>query len=358
MRLQKFTAASAAEAIAAIRNVLGPNAVVLNVRPLPSEGLSKLWRKAGIEVLACAHDPSPEPPPADSLSEIRQELARLREQLHRPTPSQTIDEPPTLSDGSSSSVAVDTRWNIARILQAHNVQPLPLKQIVDRLHTSYGELPPPTLVEELQCLRESLAHTRFATIPPSQAIPGVHVFVGPAGSGKSTALCQWATQTSLITGQPASIWKLDGQRANTCELTDVYGDILGIPVLRQPVKESPPDSDRVIFVDIPGIDWRDANSMNSLQDQLASLEPTEIHLVLNLAYDANLLLAQTRAFRPMAYNDIIVTHLDEEVRWAKILNLAFGTNCSVRFLGTGQNIPGDFLPASTDRVLSRVIHSH
>jgi flagellar biosynthesis GTPase FlhF len=45
MLVHTFIVESATEAVGLIRNKLGPDAVVLNVRKLPAEGVSKLWRK-------------------------------------------------------------------------------------------------------------------------------------------------------------------------------------------------------------------------------------------------------------------------------------------------------------------------
>jgi flagellar biosynthesis protein FlhF len=70
-----FIAASAEEAVAQIREKLGPDAVVLNVRPLPANGLARLWQKPMIEVLA--HRPEAPPtvtPVPDALAEFRQQL--------------------------------------------------------------------------------------------------------------------------------------------------------------------------------------------------------------------------------------------------------------------------------------------
>ena len=53
MNVIPFIADSAADAVAQIRERLGPQAVVLNVRRLPAAGLSRLWQKPRIEVLAC-----------------------------------------------------------------------------------------------------------------------------------------------------------------------------------------------------------------------------------------------------------------------------------------------------------------
>src|SRR5207244_3848589 len=71
-----------------IRAKLGPDAVVVNVRPLPADGLAKLWKSPRIEVLAYKPDASSssasgsvrEEAP-DPLRELKQELQAIREQL-------------------------------------------------------------------------------------------------------------------------------------------------------------------------------------------------------------------------------------------------------------------------------------
>src|SRR2546422_1167283 len=83
-----FIARSAADAVAQIRAKLGPDAVVVNVRPLPADGLAKLWKSPRIEVLAYKPDASSssasgsvrEEAP-DPLRELKQELQAIREQL-------------------------------------------------------------------------------------------------------------------------------------------------------------------------------------------------------------------------------------------------------------------------------------
>jgi flagellar biosynthesis GTPase FlhF len=76
-----------------------------------------------------------------------------------------------------------------------------------------------------------------------------------------------------------------------------------------------------------------------------------VHLVLNAAYEMPALLAQWRAFEPCGPEDLIFTHLDEETRRVKLWNFVFGTNCSLRFLGAGQKIPGEFRNASPEILL-------
>ena len=62
MRLIPFIAESAAAALEQIHQQLGPEAVVVSVRRLPANGISRLWHHTGnIEVMACAFDKEEEP---------------------------------------------------------------------------------------------------------------------------------------------------------------------------------------------------------------------------------------------------------------------------------------------------------
>jgi flagellar biosynthesis GTPase FlhF len=81
------------------------------------------------------------------------------------------------------------------------------------------------------------------------------------------------------------------------------------------------------------------------------LPAPQIHLVLNAAYEASGLLAQTAAFARWPVADLICTHLDEEARWGKLWNLVLGTKFALGFLSAGQNVPGDFQAASLERLL-------
>ena len=47
------------------------------------------------------------------------------------------------------------------------------------------------------------------------------------------------------------------------------------------------------------------------------------------------------------------SHLDEEGRWGKLWNLVLGTNYRVGWLSAGQNIPGTFMAATAQDILSR-----
>jgi flagellar biosynthesis GTPase FlhF len=104
------------------------------------------------------------------------------------------------------------------------------------------------------------------------------------------------------------------------------------------------------------VDWRSPAAIQDLKRTLDTIGPSHIHLALNAAYEVPLLLAQIRAFSMLPIEDLILSHLDEEPRWGKIWNIVLGTNYPVRYLSAAQNVPGDFYPATAERILARQFH--
>ena len=291
MQLEQFIADSAADAAAQIRTRLGPEAVVVNVRELPG----RLWKKSRIEVMA--HVPLQE----------------------RPDPAPTRGATTGVVDAPLVGAGLPT------FLTSLGFLPRYAEQVAEQV----GECSP---VEQLQRARSIL----FQLWPPRRAAiaTGPHIFLGAPGVGKTTALCKWLTQAVLLDGRSARVWQLDGR----AELLSVHGDILGVPVERSWTGE--PVAEELGFIDL------------SDPSDLSDLPAAQRHLVLNAAYETPVLLAQARAFAELPVADLIITHLDEVPCWGKLWNLVLDCRLPIRFLGAGQNIPGDFFAATAERLLA------
>ena len=316
MQLQQFIAESAVDAVAQIRSKLGTDAVVVNVRQLPR----RLWKGPRIEVLA--HKPQPEGNESADISQA--ELIGADEAL-----------PPHVEERGNG-------WHVWSLLQRLGFLPLYAELVVGELRMTYGATPPGSLAQELQLTRGVLQQMwpRCAG-----ATLGLHVLIGSPGVGKTTVLCKWLTQSVLLGGRTARVWRLDGRTANTAELLSVHGDILGVPLERSWTGES--IAEELAFVDLPGV-----TSVEDIKEPLEHLSNAQVHLVLNAAYETSLLLAQVRAFSTLPISDLIVTHLDEVSRWGKLWNLALGSGYPIRFLSAGQNIPGEFFDATAERLMA------
>ena len=197
-----------------------------------------------------------------------------------------------------------------------------------------------------------MSGSRFAD--PTSFDSGTHILIGPAGSGKTTCICKRLAQATLLQERSAHVYRLDTGTSNTAEQLSVYAEILGVGASRirpDPKTELPSTAD-LVLVDLPGFAANDPEAARGLAQVLAAFPDAQLHLVLNAAYDSSLLVSQARAYAPFGYRDIILTHLDEETRWGKIWNLAFGTNFLVGWLGAGQNIPGTLVSASGQKIIN------
>ena len=331
MNAVSFLARDAADAVEQIHSRLGADAVVLSVGQAPRRGLSRLWRRPQLEVLAGVPEPTPSPV------------------------VKSIEPTSVLEPADAGPSGLGGAWRSAGILHQLGLLPLYVDKVLDRVRSSYGETPPPSLLEEFSLVRSALTGFWRPAARSANGSPSIHVFIGPPGSGKTTALCKWLAKSVLAEGRSARAWRLDGRAANFAGLLDVYGEILGVPVEREWQANQRLAGFDLGFLDLPGLDAQDAHAVEQLRARLSTMASAQVHLVLNAAYDVSVLLTQARAFSALPVNDVIFTHFDEEKRPAKLWNVVVGTNFTVRFLSGGQNIPGDFFSASADLLIPRQI---
>ena len=383
MKIYTFIADSAPEAVAQIRAQLGPEAVVLNVRKIDANGIGKLWKKQQIEVLAhLPETPEPAPDPLHALTELRREIADLKQQF----PATQNREPiaiPTVEPQPSRVSYGD--WKVGNFLEQTGVLPRNVQRIVDEIEAEHGTKSPEELTKQFDLARAAILKLtrgaesqsggkphalQNAAAPRDSALEcarlgaafhsaclNTQIFIGSPGVGKTTALSKILAQRVLIENLPARVFRLDGVRANTAESLGVYSEILGVPVERCRADTTQLRPTEVCFVDLPGVNPIDTEAMKSLAAQIAAFPGAQVHLVLNAAYETSTLLCQLRAFSSLPISGLIFTHLDEEPRWGKLLNFCFGIKVPITYLSAGQNVPGDLVPASVEKILSRVIPS-
>lgn len=408
MKVVPFIAESAADAVAQIRAQLGPNAVVLHVRQLPSNGLSRMWQKPRIEVLACVPgetgqdaeaEPQPEalmpsaPVPAGKFLDAASPSA-----FENPGQAPLEDNPPlprrphfalqskyqpavaateaaapavaemeALAPGVAPSPVSDpiqptfepaphAVWRSAQTMENMGILPYCARKVVDQMQRRFGPIPPDSFSDEMHMLRATLRQlwpSPGAAGGESRGVSRAQYFIGAPGSGKTTCLCKMLAREVLINGRSARVWRLNGRSPNTAETLGVYCDILGVPLERTMSQEEADGGEDWLFFDLPGVDWLDNAAVEDLERQLKTLPQGDVHLVLNAAYDVTILLSQIRAFGAVPVRSLIFTHLDEENRWGKLWNFVLGTKHAVKYLSAGQNVPGDLFDASADRLLSK-----
>lgn len=323
MKFVAIVAENPNSALAQVHEQLGPEAVIVSVRKMRPEGISWFFpNRRKIEVTACV--------PQKSL-EIKREAPVENTKHHEE--NRIAREKPVFKTPNG-------RWRSITWLETNGLLPAFTNQLEEKVQKLYGEKPPQTMQAEWTAITDLII---CHWLPARQAMEGTgrpHVFIGPAGSGKTTALCKWMASATFCNENRIRAWRLDGENANSSELLSLHCELTGVPVERF-WNESDESAD-LQFVDLPGAEIHSESAMSALRDQLAALPQPHVHLVLNAAYESSILFEQYHAFEPFAPEDIIFTHLDEESRRVKLWNFVLGTKCPISFLGAGQKIPGDF----------------
>jgi len=282
MKLVPFIAENAEAALVQIHDQLGPDAVVVSVRKLPTHGISKLWNHKGqIEVVACVADP--EPP---------------KRKIHTVPPGEDAYVPfedKTELDTTAGSPP-PRRWQSVAWLETMGLLPAFGDELERRMASLHGENPPPMPIAEWSAVREALADFWKPARHPMEGTGRPHVFIGPPGSGKTTVLCKWLTQAVLTDEYSARVWRLDGETANVSEFLTLHCEMLNVPVERF-WHNSPQPAD-LLFVDLPGVETHNSHIISTLRDQIATLPEPHVHLVLNAATETSILFEQFRAFEP------------------------------------------------------------
>ena len=348
MQLHTFIVDSALQAVDRIRNELGPEAVVVSVRKLPANGLSRLWKQEQVEVVAKIGPSEPQP---DPLQQLREEIRDLRAQVVSAPPASQLSADPGAILNTYDDPVPDpfvSGWRISRLLIQTGLLPIYAEQIEQEVLSVCGQSRADQLPHQLDLARNYLK-ARWLSRPARAS--HAHVFVGPPGSGKSTVLAKWLAQATLLENQAAAVYQLDTHVANPSATPALYSEILGARFERSLPVEL--DSEELNFIDLPGFNPGDSRGIVAFQQVLKSLSGCQVHLVLNGAYEASILMEQARAWSAVGVDNLILTHFDEESRWGKAWNLVIGTNFRVSHFSSGQNIPGDFIIATPERLFDR-----
>jgi flagellar biosynthesis protein FlhF len=320
MKLSAFVAENANAAVRLVQENLGPDAVIVSVRKMPASGFARLLQRAGqIEVTAGVPTPPRHavPPGVDAYIPF----------------NETVEEPPATG-------RTPHRWRSITWLESLGLLPEFADRLEQKLLVARGPQPPAMPIAEWTAVRDTLAGFWRPPRSAEDRTGRPHVFIGPPGTGKTTALCKWLTAAVLGGEHRARVWRLDGETANTSEFLSLHCEMIGVPVER--FWKEPSGAEDLLFVDLPGVEPHHAGGLAALRELLFSLPQPHVHLVLNAAYETTLLFEQFNAFAPLMPEDLIFTHLDEEHRRVKLWNFVLGTNCSLGWLGAGQKIPGEF----------------
>ena len=214
----KFTVKSADQAVALIREKLGPAARVLSVRSVEATGLKKFFTAPRLEVVAQID--APVETSAPSLAAISAEPATPEPEAGEPAPKSRL----------ASSRPPASPLGLTGLLRRSGITETALNRLQaganwDELNT----LPLHRALAETSRLLRQHAETRPSRAPLSRA-----AFLGAAGVGRTTALCKWLATEVFRRARAGHVVSVEFDRPNPLGPLPVFAEALGVPLAHFP----------------------------------------------------------------------------------------------------------------------------
>jgi flagellar biosynthesis protein FlhF len=310
-----FRAGCFQEAIAQVKRVLGPDALVVSRRHL-AEGEERDGGRGGVEITAIAsNEAQPESPLQGPTGLLERRLIR---------------------DGVPERAA--------RSLA---------KTVRERQH---GPMLGMAALEGL--LAEALAEEVVFGGKVGQGARVV-AFTGPTGVGKTTTIAKIAAEEHLVNGRPVGLISIDQYRIGGIEQLQRYADLIGCPMeiasdahslevaLRRLSKAE------IVLVDTAGRATRDTLALQAMAECLhGAQEPVEVQLCLPVAMrerEMSLAIENHAILQPVR---LTCTKVDEAVCCGSILAAHVRSGLPLAYFTTGQRVPEDLKLAGAELLAS------
>ncbi|MFC1551456.1 flagellar biosynthesis protein FlhF [Candidatus Latescibacterota bacterium] len=399
MIIKKFTAPTMTEALAKVRDELGPDAVILNTRSNRKGSVFDLIGRSFVEVSA-AVDKEPSRSAGgrpDIFKEYPKSVGPADAKLH-PAEKPVSYEPVNVRKvGDVSMKSLEGRVNIEKVMADIKDLKRSVKVLADTSLTGEMTGLPRNLAEFLTKMQDCgfedkiakrITHQLLNELSGSElsdygaildraveifmegigdicpilfagAKPRVIVFVGPTGSGKTTTIAKLATEYTLNMNKKVSVLTVDTKRIDAVGQLKSYCRIIKIPLH---IAYSPDEipvimpklmKSDIILVDTPGSGPLDQNQMMEMVEFLHKLVPQEVHLTMSVTTSVAEMKNITKNFGTLKPNRILCTKLDETSNYGQMLSFAVESGKPLSYVTFGQNVPGDFSLAEPESLLRK-----
>ncbi len=309
-----FRAGRFEEAIAQVKRVLGPDALIVSRRDLVP-GELRDSKGGGVEITA--------------MSSHDAEVARVPQRTPGPI---GLLERRLLRDGVSQN-AVKALSSAVRDRQQG-----PLLGM-SALEAVLGEV----LAEEVVFGGGIGGRSRVVAL------------VGPTGAGKTTTIAKIAAHEQLVAGRKVGVVSIDNYRIGGIEQLGRYADLIGCPMETASDARSLEVALRklgdanIVLVDTAGRSTRDTWALTEMAECLrGAQEAVEVHLCLPVAMRDRELALAIENYSALGPARLTCTKIDEALCCGAIIAAHVQSGLPLGYFTNGQRVPEDFSVASPE----------
>jgi len=388
MEIKSFEAYSMRDALKAVKNAFGPDAVILKTREKPGQPnqggrLIEITATAAssTRAIGATSNASDATVPfteirlqaiEDSLYSLcdRVALKSQFEDLEAGLQEMKLLLLETLRGKSGSAIEglPAAMVNVERQLRVMGVDDVYIASLVKHLKN----LPPSDdferkLPDEMeqhyrdQSIRWMMQRIKIA--PKWSALPGstsIHAFLGTTGVGKTSTVAKLAAHYHAKEKSKVLVVSFDNQRLAASEQLRVYAKVIGVsfatindlselPKLIEKHKEVD-----LVLIDTAGRSPKSSSHLQELELLRSSELPIENHLVLSISEKDHQLDRTVRYFSKLGIHSLIFSKLDQTWSYGEIFNLSCKWHIPLSYFSTGPSIPEDLERSSRERVVERI----
>jgi flagellar biosynthesis protein FlhF len=386
MNVKRIVAKTSREAMRELRELLGPDAVILSNRAV----------EGGVEVLAMpADDIAAMAPP---VVEMPQPVAAPRAPEPRPQPRAEPEPAVTFKrrlieriavpsqDGSQLAQSVISEIKTLHMRLENQLADLTWRDLPgrdpagatvmrDMLAAGFSATLARELLETLPKSDEEQARAwmrntlmkRLNVIQSENQLldaGGVFALMGPTGAGKTTTTAKLAARFVVRHGaDKLALLTTDSYRIGGHEQLRIYGKILGVSVhavrdaadLRLALSEL--RNKHTVLIDTVGMSQRDQAVAEQVEMLCQAGKPIKRLLMLNATSHGDTLDEVVHAYQKRGLDGTILTKIDEAASLGPALDCAIRHELNVHYLATGQRVPEDLHLANRQYLIHRAFKS-
>jgi flagellar biosynthesis protein FlhF len=335
----KFVVSSAEEAVTVIRERLGDKAQVLSVRQVEGEGLSRFLRSPKLQVIATVPEAGVKFGAAEGVQPAAPGSAAVAaaSAAFAASAQARADESDRVSLQGDVVRRTAAGGGGARFWSILEKAGLP-KEFLGRLRQGeawrdLGDQPLPMALG-----RAALLLKEAMPVRQGGALGDRVAFFGSPGVGATTALCKQLANDVFFQQRTPTVLKLDSEEPNSTEGLATFCEVLGVPLLRSEAELG--DRGGALYLDVPGaiLGGPGGERLGRLLD--AHRVSSRV-LVVNAAYERELIQHAYTQGAALGATHVVFTHLDELPRTGKLWEFALDEKLAPLFASTGRNLAGD-----------------